>query len=158
MAAELAADAEIDDSVFEGVSGVTRAIHICRGNAPGGRWLANGGYERLAADVFPRLTNYTRLLLEFDTPRAGGFAPLKEVRAETEVVLGLLTTKQGALEPADAVEMRVLEASKTVGRERLAISPQCGFASGEAGNPLTLSDQEAKLRLVAEVGRKLWPA
>ena len=158
MAKELVADAELDNEVFAGVSGITRAIHVCRGNAPGGRWLANGGYEKIAADVFPRLTNYTRLLLEFDTPRAGGFEPLKHVRADTEVVLGLLTTKQGALEAADAVEMRVLEASKTVGRERLAISPQCGFASGEAGNPLTPADQEAKLRRVAEVARKLWPA
>ena len=158
MAKELVADAELDNEVFAGVSGITRAIHVCRGNAPGGRWLANGGYEKIASDVFPRLTNYTRLLLEFDTPRAGGFEPLKEVRRDTEVVLGLLTTKQGALEPADAVELRVLEASKTVGRERLAISPQCGFASGEAGNPLTPADQEAKLRRVAEVARKLWPS
>ena len=158
MAKELVADAELDNEVFAGVSGITRAIHVCRGNAPGGRWLANGGYEKIAPDVFPRLTNYSRLLLEFDTPRAGGFEPLKHVRADTEVVLGLLTTKQGALEPADAVEMRVLEASKTVGRERLAISPQCGFASGEAGNPLTPTDQEAKLRRVAEVARKLWPS
>jgi len=158
MAKELVADAELDNEVFAGVSGITRAIHVCRGNAPGGRWLANGGYEKIAPDVFPRLTNYSRLLLEFDTPRAGGFEPLKHVRADTEVVLGLLTTKQGALEPADAVEMRVLEASKTVGRERLAISPQCGFASGEAGNPLTPAEQAAKLRRVAEVARKLWPS
>ena len=158
MAKELVADAELDNEVFAGVSGITRAIHVCRGNAPGGRWLANGGYEKIASDVFPRLTNYTRLLLEFDTPRAGGFTPLKEVRPDTEVVLGLLTTKQGALEAADAVEMRVLEASKTVGRERLAISPQCGFASGEAGNPLTHDEQAAKLRRVAEVARKVWPA
>jgi len=158
MAHELVADAEVDNEVFAGVRGITRAIHVCRGNAPGGRWLANGGYETIAPAVFPRLTNYTRLLLEFDTPRAGGFAPLREVRPDTEVVLGLLTTKQGALEAADAVEMRVLEASKTVGRERLAISPQCGFASGEAGNPLTPAEQAAKLRRVAEVARKLWPS
>ena len=98
MAAELIADAEIDNLVFDGVRGVTRAMHICRGNAPGGRWLANGGYERIASEVFPRLTNYDRLLLEYDTPRAGDFSPLRHVRRETEVVLGLLTTKRGALE------------------------------------------------------------
>ena len=74
----------------------SRAIHVCRGNAPGVRWLANGGYERIAGQVFPRLTNYDRLLLEFDTPRAGGFEPLKHVREDTEVVLGLVTTKKGA--------------------------------------------------------------
>jgi 5-methyltetrahydropteroyltriglutamate--homocysteine methyltransferase len=156
MARELVADAEIDDLVFAGIKGITRAIHVCRGNAPGGRWLANGGYEAVASEVFPRLTNYSRLLLEFDTPRAGGFAPLAHVRDDTEVVLGLLTTKLGGLEPADAVERRVLEAAKTVGLDRLAISPQCGFASGEAGNPLTPTEQDAKLRRVVEVARRLW--
>jgi 5-methyltetrahydropteroyltriglutamate--homocysteine methyltransferase len=157
MAAELVADAEIDDAVFEGVRGVTRAIHICRGNAPGGRWLANGGYERIAASVFPRLTRYDRLLLEYDTPRAGDFGPLRHVRPEATVVLGLLTTKQGALEEADAVEVRIREAAGHVPLERLALSPQCGFASGEAGNPLTPDQQAAKLRRVGEVARRVWP-
>jgi 5-methyltetrahydropteroyltriglutamate--homocysteine methyltransferase len=157
MAAELVADAEIDDTVFEGVRGVTRAIHICRGNAPGGRWLADGGYERIAASVFPRLTRYDRLLLEYDTPRAGDFGPLRHVRPEATVVLGLLTTKQGALEAVDAVEARIREAAAHVPLERLALSPQCGFASGEAGNPLTPDQQAAKLRRVAEIARRLWP-
>jgi 5-methyltetrahydropteroyltriglutamate--homocysteine methyltransferase len=157
MAAELVADAEIDDTVFEGVRGVTRAIHICRGNAPGGRWLANGGYERIAGEVFPRLTRYDRLLLEYDTPRAGDFGPLRHVRPEATVVLGLLTTKQGALEEADAVEARIREAARHVPLERLAVSPQCGFASGEAGNPLTPDQQAAKLRRVSEVARRVWP-
>jgi len=157
MAAELVADAEIDDSVFEGVRGVTRAIHICRGNAPGGRWLADGGYEAIAAEVFPRLTRYDRLLLEYDTPRAGLFGPLGHVRPEATVVLGLLTTKQGSLEDAGAIETRLREASRHVPLERLALSPQCGFASGEAGNPLTPEQQAAKLRRVAEVARRVWP-
>ena len=157
MDAELVADAEIDSSVFAELTGVTRAMHICRGNAPGGRWLANGGYERIAATVFPRLTTIDRLLLEFDTPRAGGFSPLQHVRPETEVVLGLLTTKQGALEDAALVETRIDEAARVVPLERLALSPQCGFASGEAGNPLTPEEQEAKLRLVAQVARQVWP-
>ena len=157
MAAELVADAEIDDSVFEGVRGVTRAIHICRGNAPGGRWLANGGYERIAGDVFPRLTRYDRLLLEYDTPRAGDFGPLRHVRPDATVVLGLLTTKQGDLEDAALVETRIREAARRVPLERLALSPQCGFASGEAGNPLTPEQQEAKLRLVGTLARRVWP-
>jgi len=157
MAAELVADAEIDDTVFEGVRGVTRAIHICRGNAPGGRWLANGGYERIAGEVFPRLTRYDRLLLEYDTPRAGDFGPLRHVRPEAAVVLGLLTTKQGALEEADLVQARIREAARHVPLERLAVSPQCGFASGEAGNPLTPDQQAAKLRRVSEVARRVWP-
>ena len=157
MAAELVADAEIDDTVFEGVRGVTRAIHICRGNAPGGRWLANGGYERIAAEVFPRLTRYDRLLLEYDTPRAGDFGPLRHVRPEATVVLGLLTTKQGELEDAALVERRIREAARQVPLERLALSPQCGFASGEAGNPLTPSQQEAKLRRVGTIAQRVWP-
>jgi 5-methyltetrahydropteroyltriglutamate--homocysteine methyltransferase len=156
MAAELVADAELDNVVFEGISGVTRAIHICRGNAPGGRWLANGGYERIASEVFPRFSNFDRLLLEFDTPRAGDFGPLRYVRAETAVVLGLLTTKHGTLEDAGAVEARIREAMPYIPLERLAVSPQCGFASGEAGNPLTPEEQEAKLRRVAQVARRVW--
>ena len=83
--------------------------------------------------MFPRLTNYDRLLLEYDTPRAGDFGPLRHVRPAHEVVLGLLTTKQGALEDAAAVEARIREAARLVPLERLAVSPQCGFASGEAG-------------------------
>ena len=156
MAAELVADAEIDNTVFTGISGVTRAIHICRGNAPGGRWLANGGYERIASAVFPRLSNYDRLLLEYDTPRAGDFGPLRDVGAQTIVVLGLLTTKQGTLEDGGAVEARIREATQYIPLERLAVSPQCGFASGEAGNPLTPAEQEAKLRLVAQVAQRVW--
>jgi 5-methyltetrahydropteroyltriglutamate--homocysteine methyltransferase len=156
MAKELVADVEIDDLVFAGVRGITRAMHICRGNAPGGRWLADGGYDRIAREVFPRLTTYDRLLLEFDTPRAGDFSPLAHVRADTSVVLGLLTTKQGALEDAAAIETRIREATRYVPLERLALSPQCGFASGEAGNPLTPEEQAAKLRRVADVARAVW--
>jgi 5-methyltetrahydropteroyltriglutamate--homocysteine methyltransferase len=156
MAAELVADAEIDDTVFDGARGITRAIHICRGNAPGGRWLANGGYDRIAGEVFPRLKSYDRLLLEYDTPRAGDFGPLAHVRPGTEVVLGLLTTKRGALEDGAAVEARIREATRYVPLERLAVSPQCGFASGEAGNPLTPEEQAAKLRLIGDTARRVW--
>ncbi|PYM17441.1 MAG: methionine synthase [Candidatus Rokuibacteriota bacterium] len=158
MAAELVADAEIDNRVFDGIGGVTRAIHVCRGNAPGGRWLANGGYDRIAGDVFPRLTNYSRLLLEYDTPRAGDFSPLRHVRPGTEVVLGLLTTKSGELEDAAMVEKRIREAAQYVPLDRLAVSPQCGFASGEAGNPLTPEQQAAKLQLIGQTARRVWGA
>ena len=156
MAAELVSDAEIDDELFAGIRSITRAIHICRGNAPGGRWLANGGYDRIASEVFPRLGNYDRLLLEYDTPRAGDFGPLAHVRPDTQVVLGLLTTKRGALEDGDAVEKRIREATAYVPLERLALSPQCGFASAEQGNPLTHPEQEAKLRLIGRVARSVW--
>jgi 5-methyltetrahydropteroyltriglutamate--homocysteine methyltransferase len=158
MAAELPADAEVDSALFDGITGVTRAIHICRGNAPGGRWLADGAYDRIAAEVFPRLRNYDRLLLEYDSPRAGDFGPLQLVRPDTTVVLGLLTTKRGTLEDRAAVEARIREATKHIPLERLALSPQCGFASGEAGNPLTPEEQEAKLRLVGQVAARVWRA
>ncbi len=154
---ELIEDAEIDNSVFDGITGITRGIHLCRGNAPGGRWLADGGYGRVAAEVFPRLTNYDALLLEYDTPRAGDFSPLKHARSDTTVVLGLITTKDGRLEDPAAVEARIREAAAYVPLERLALSPQCGFASGEYATTMTHAEQEAKLRLVGQVAARVWP-
>jgi 5-methyltetrahydropteroyltriglutamate--homocysteine methyltransferase len=156
MAHELVADAEFDSLVFEGLTAVTRAMHICRGNAPGGMWAARGGYEAISKDVFPRLENIDRLLLEYDSDRAGGFAPLDDVRPHHQVVLGLVTTKDGSLEDPEALLARVEEATQYVPLERLAISPQCGFASGEIARTMTLEEQEAKLRLVGDVARRIW--
>jgi 5-methyltetrahydropteroyltriglutamate--homocysteine methyltransferase len=154
---ELIEDAEIDNSVFDGITGITRGIHLCRGNAPGGRYLADGGYGRIAAELFPRLTNYDALLLEYDTPRAGDFSPLAHVRKDAAVVLGLITTKNGALEDEAVVEARIREAAAFVPLERLALSPQCGFASGEYATTMTHAEQAAKLRLVGRVAAKVWP-
>ncbi len=154
--AELLADAELDSAAFEGLNGVTRAVHVCRGNGPGGIWSASGGYEPLGP-AFQRLRNIDTLLLEYDTDRAGEFAPLRHVRPNTTVVLGLLTTKRGALEATDALTKRVHEAEQHVPLERLAISPQCGFNSAGIGNSLTYEEQEAKLRRVSEVAQRLWP-
>lgn len=156
LEAELIGDAEIDNALFEGISGVTKALHVCRGNGPGGSWSAAGGYDRFAAEMFPRLTNYDTLLLEYDTPRAGDFSPLQHVLPDTTVVLGLLTTKEPDLEPADLIEQRIHEAARYVPLERLALSPQCGFASAGLGNPLTKEEQLAKLQRVVEVARKVW--
>ena len=128
--------------------------HICRGNSAGA-WNAQGGYDAIAADFFPRL-DVDVLLLEYDTPRAGDFAPLRHVLPQHSVVLGLLTTKHGQLEDAAMVEARMHEAAAYVPLERLALSPQCGFASVEAGNPITPDEQAAKLRLVTEVARRVW--
>jgi 5-methyltetrahydropteroyltriglutamate--homocysteine methyltransferase len=158
LAAERAFDVEVDNSVFEGIGGVTRALHVCRGNNAGGRWVANGGYEAVAGELFSRLTNADTLLLEYDTPRAGDFGPLQHVLPQHTVVLGLLTTKSAALEEASAVEVRIREATQYVPLERLALSPQCGFASVEAGNPLTPAEQEAKLRLVGQMAERVWRA
>jgi methionine synthase II (cobalamin-independent) len=123
MAHELVADAEFDSMVFEGLTGVTRAMHMCRGNAPFGMWAGSGGYEAISKEVFPRLENIDRLLLEYDSDRAGGFAPLADVLPHHQVVLGLVTTKDGALESPDDVVARIEEATRYVPLERLAISP-----------------------------------
>jgi 5-methyltetrahydropteroyltriglutamate--homocysteine methyltransferase len=156
MTHELVADAEFDSMVFEGLSGVTRAMHMCRGNAPGGMWAATGGYEAISGDVFPRLENVDRLLLEYDSDRAGTFAPLADVLPHHQVVLGLVTTKDGELEDADVLVSRIEEATQYIPLERLAVSPQCGFASGEISKVMTLEEQEAKLRLIGGVARRVW--
>jgi 5-methyltetrahydropteroyltriglutamate--homocysteine methyltransferase len=157
LEAELIADAELDNAVFDGISGVTRALHICRGNGPGGIWSASGGYEPIARSAFPRLPNLDTLLLEYDTDRAGDFGPLRHVLPGTTVVLGLVTTKRGALEAAEQIEARVRDASELVPLEHLALSPQCGFNSAGEGNRLSADEQAAKLRLVVQVARRLWP-
>jgi 5-methyltetrahydropteroyltriglutamate--homocysteine methyltransferase len=152
--AELAFDAELDSSVFDGLSGVTRALHVCRGNAAG-RWHSRGGYGTIAAQLFPRL-DVDVLLLEYDTDRAGDFAPLTCVPPGVIAVLGLVTTKSGELEDAAAVEARIAEAARVKPLEELAVSPQCGFASVAIGNPVTPDEQRAKLELVARVARQVW--
>ncbi len=96
------------------------------------------------------------LLLEYDTPRAGDFSPLQDVLPQHAVVLGLITTKEGRLEDPARVEARIREATQYLPLERLALSPQCGFASAEVGNPITPEEQEAKLRLVVQVARRVW--
>ena len=157
MAHELASDAEFDSMVFEGVTGVTRAMHMCRGNAPGGMWAASGGYEAISKEVFPRLENVDRLLLEYDSDRSGTFAPLADVLPQHEVVLGLVTTKDGQLENLEDLVARVEEATQYVPLDRLAVSPQCGFASGAVG-VMAAAEQEAKLQRVGDVAKRLWDA
>jgi 5-methyltetrahydropteroyltriglutamate--homocysteine methyltransferase len=110
----------------------------------------------LAPVLFPRLSNVDRLLLEYDTPRAGDFSPLRHVLPGSTVVLGLLTTKAGAPEDPSQVKQRIAEAAQLVPLDRLALSPQCGFNSAGIGNPLTPEEQEAKLRLVVQVARDVW--
>ena len=114
-----------------------------------------GGYEPLAERVFSSLA-LDGLLVEFDTERAGDFAPLRFVRPETTVVLGLVSSKTPVLEDADALVRRIEDASAYVATERLGLSPQCGFASTAGGNPLTEDDERAKLSLVVDVTRRVW--
>jgi len=145
---------EMDNAVMGDFPGVTFGFHLCRGNQ-GSRWLASGGYERLAQTVFRRV-RAQRLLLEYDDARSGSFEPLKEVPEDKWVVLGLITTKRPHLEPIDELESRIREASRFMPLEHLAISPQCGFSSSVIGNALTPADQERKLRLVVGTARRVW--
>jgi 5-methyltetrahydropteroyltriglutamate--homocysteine methyltransferase len=134
--------------------GVTTALHLCRGNNEG-KWFATGGYEPVAEKLFGSLP-VDRLLLEYDSDRSGTFEPLRFVRPQTTVVLGLVSTKVPALEKKSDLLRRIEEASRYVPIERLALSPQCGFASIESGNPLTEDDQWRKLELVVETAREVW--
>ena len=144
---------ELDNAVIGDHPGVTFGLHLCRGNNQS-MFYASGGYEPVER-VFER-TRFHRFLLEYDDARSGGFEPLTHVPEDRTVVLGLVTTKRPALERAEELERRIAEASRYVPLERLALSPQCGFASTEAGNALTEADQAAKLRLVADVARAVW--
>jgi len=117
--------------------------------------LAEGGYDSVAEKLFQR-AHVNHFLLEYDTPRAGDFTPLRFVPKGKGVVLGLISSKTGALEPLDALKRRAEEAAQFVAPERLAISPQCGFASTVAGNPLTEDEMRAKLALVVSAARSIW--
>jgi 5-methyltetrahydropteroyltriglutamate--homocysteine methyltransferase len=154
--AELEFDAALDSSLFDGLTGVTSALHVCRGNGPAGAWHSAGGYAAIAADLFPRLV-VDRLLLEYDTDRAGGFEPLADTRPGTVVVLGLLTTKSPKLEYDADVLARIEEAARYQPVAELALSTQCGFASVPVANPVTPEAQRAKLELVVRVARQVWP-
>ena len=147
---------EADARSLEGLGreDVTFAMHICRGNSKS-RWLAEGGYDPIAEELFQKLP-VDRFLLEYDSARAGSFEPLRFVPPEKSVVLGLITTKEPELESEDELRRRIDEASKFVPLERLALSPQCGFASVAAGNAISADDQRRKLELVVETARKVW--
>jgi 5-methyltetrahydropteroyltriglutamate--homocysteine methyltransferase len=148
----IAAENIILDAARPAVTGV----HLCRGNSMG-RWLAEGGYEPIAEKLFNEL-RCDRLLLEYDSSRAGDFAPLRHVPKGKVVVLGLITTKHGDLESQDEIMRQIDKAAQYVPLEQLALSPQCGFASSGRGNPLTEEQQWRKLELVAVVARKAWNA
>ena len=129
-------------------------MHLCRGNNQSG-WVASGGYEPVAEVLFNE-ADVSGYFLEYDTERAGGFEPLRFVPKGKTVVLGLVTSKKGALESKDAVKRRIDEAAKFCPLDQLALSTQCGFSSTVAGNKLTVEEQAAKLRLVVEVAREVW--
>ena len=135
-------------------SGMTVGVHMCRGNAMG-KWIAEGGYERIAEKAFNRL-EVDAFFLEYDSERAGGFEPLRFMPRGKRVVLGLVSTKVPSLESKDLLKRRIDDATRYVPVEQLSISPQCGFASHEKGSMLGFAEQEAKLRLVVDTAREVW--
>ncbi|HWH80003.1 MAG TPA: cobalamin-independent methionine synthase II family protein, partial [Candidatus Binatus sp.] len=146
-----------DNAMIEGIdrrSGVTIGIHFCRGNKRSA-WGAEGSYEPIAEKVFASLT-MDRYLLEFDSDRAGGFEPLRWVPKGKIVVLGLITSKEPALESEDELLRRIEQAQKYVAAENLALSTQCGFASAASGNLISWDDMTRKLELVVRLARRVW--
>ena len=135
--------------------GMAKAIHMCRGNLRG-QWMAEGGYEPIAERVLNELA-VDAFLLEFDSPRAGDFRPLRFLPKGKKVVLGLVSTKSPVLEDSDALKRRIDEAAKHVPLEQLGISPQCGFSSvAGSGQPISADDQKRKLELVLKVAGEVW--
>jgi 5-methyltetrahydropteroyltriglutamate--homocysteine methyltransferase len=146
----------INDTVRDVPNDMTVCMHMCRGNHAGG-WFAEGGYDPVAEISFSQI-DIDGFFLEYDSPRAGSFAPLRHLGNNKVAVLGLVTTKSPALESKDVLKRRIEEAAKYVPLERLALSPQCGFASTIEGNPLTEDDEKKKLSLCVETAREVWGA
>lgn len=143
-----------DNRLIEGFEGVTFGLHLCRGNHQS-MWSVEGAYDPIAERLFNDL-KVDRLLLEYDTPRAGTFAPLRLVPKDKIVVLGLISTKEARVETRDEILPRIEEAATYMPIERLALSPQCGFASTLPGNLLGEDEQRRKLELVSSVAREVW--
>lgn len=143
-----------DNEVIRGFEDVTFGIHLCRGNQQS-MWHREGAYDAIAEKFFNTLDHH-RFLLEYDSPRAGSFEPLRFVPKGKTVVLGLVSTKVPQLEKIDELKRRVNEASRYVPLEQLAISPQCGFASDVVGNLISEDDQKRKLEVVVETARQIW--
>jgi 5-methyltetrahydropteroyltriglutamate--homocysteine methyltransferase len=143
-----------DAALINGFPGVTFGIHLCRGNQRS-MWHREGSYDAIAERLFNELP-HQRFLLEYDSPRAGSFAPLRFVPKGKIVVLGLVSTKVPRLEPVDELKRRIDEAAKFVPLANLALSPQCGFGSDVVGNLVSEDDQKRKLERVVETARQVW--
>jgi 5-methyltetrahydropteroyltriglutamate--homocysteine methyltransferase len=145
---------ELDNAIISGHQGITFGIHICRGNHKS-MFYASGGYDRIAEHVFRR-AKFDRFLLEYDDARSGTFEPLKFVPDDRTVVLGLVSSKTPRMESSEDLKARIAEATKIIPLDRLALSPQCGFASTHEGNALSAAEQQRKLELVASVAHEVW--
>jgi 5-methyltetrahydropteroyltriglutamate--homocysteine methyltransferase len=135
-------------------AGMTVCTHMCRGNFRSS-WVASGGYDHVAEALFTQL-QVDGFFLEYDDARSGGFEPLRFVPKGKMVVLGLVTTKKGALERKDELKRRIDQAAKFVPLEQICLSPQCGFSSTVEGNALSVNEEIAKLRLIVETAREVW--
>jgi 5-methyltetrahydropteroyltriglutamate--homocysteine methyltransferase len=145
----------INYAIADRPADMTITTHVCRGNFRS-TWISSGGYEPVAEVLFASV-NYDGYFLEYDTERAGGFEPLRFLpKGNKVIVLGLVTSKSGALETKAEIKQRIDEASRFAAIDQLALSPQCGFASTEEGNILTEDEQWAKLRLVVDVASDVW--
>jgi 5-methyltetrahydropteroyltriglutamate--homocysteine methyltransferase len=133
---------------------MTVSMHMCRGNSAG-NWMAEGGYDFVAETLFNEF-DVDAFFMEYDSPRAGDFKPLRFAPRDKVIVLGLVTTKTPENDSKETLKRRIDEAAKYVPLENLALSPQCGFASVARGNPITADDQRRKLELVVEVAREVW--
>ena len=153
-AANFARSLKADADLVRGFDGVTFGIHLCRGNQRS-MWHREGGYDAIAERLFNELP-HQRFLLEYDSPRAGSFAPLRFVPKGKTIVLGLVSTKVAELETVADLKRRIDEAAKYVPLDDLALSPQCGFGSDASGNLIGEDDQKRKLELVVETARQVW--
>jgi len=144
----------INTAISDRPADMTITMHLCRGNFRSS-WIATGGYEPVAELLFNQI-GVNGYFMEFDTERAGGFEPLRFVPKDKVVVLGLVTSKSGALESADELKRRIEQASKYLDVDQMCLSPQCGFASTEEGNVLREDEQWAKLARIVEVARSVW--
>jgi 5-methyltetrahydropteroyltriglutamate--homocysteine methyltransferase len=145
---------QVNDALAGKPDSMAVTTHMCRGNFRSS-WAAEGGYDFVAEALFSEL-NVDGFFLEYDDERSGGFAPLRFVPKGKMVVLGLVTTKRGALEDPDELKRRIDEAARFVPLDQLCLSPQCGFSSTVEGNKLTAEQQAAKLRLIVQVARDVW--
>jgi 5-methyltetrahydropteroyltriglutamate--homocysteine methyltransferase len=144
----------INESIKDRPANMTVCMHICRGNFRSA-WAAEGGYDPVAEVLFNEF-KLDGFFLEYDSPRAGSFSPLRFVPKDKKIVLGLVTTKSGEMESADEIKRRIDEAARYVPLEQLALSPQCGFSSTVLGNNITVEAETAKLSLVVKVAEEVW--
>jgi 5-methyltetrahydropteroyltriglutamate--homocysteine methyltransferase len=143
-----------DNALVAGFDDVTFGIHLCRGNQRS-MWHREGSYDDIAERLLNEL-KYDRFLFEYDTPRAGGFEPLRFLPKGKIIVLGLVSTKVAELESIDDLKRRIDDAGKHVPLDQIAISPQCGFSSDVVGNLISEDDQKRKLEVVVEAARQIW--